>query len=88
MRRDVLGDLQPLEAQAGYVESTFRESRGPQVQFTYLTGRDRLAAIRDMPLLDVATGESIKAGICLPLLRASRPPHSRQGPSPSLGPMP
>ena len=62
VRRDVLGDLRPLEAQAGYVESTFRESRGPQGQFTYLTGRDRLAAIRDMPLLDVATGESIKAG--------------------------
>jgi len=62
VRQDVLGELRPLEAEEGYVESSFRESRGPEGQFTYLSGRDRLVAIRDMPLLDVATGESIKAG--------------------------
>jgi hypothetical protein len=61
VRQDVLGELRSLEVEEGYVESSFRESRGPQGQFTYLAGGNRLTAIGAMPLLDISTGESITA---------------------------
>ena len=56
VRRDVLGSLRPLTAVEGYVESTFRESRDPAGDMTFLSGPSRLRLIQDLPLLNVETG--------------------------------
>ena len=62
VRMDVLGSLRPLTAEEGYVESTFRESRDARQQPTFLSGSARLAALADMPLIDVTTGNTVLAG--------------------------
>lgn len=61
VRRDRLGQLSEIDVETGYTSSCFRESRGPSGELTFLTGDDRLRAIADMPLVDVATGSTIKA---------------------------
>jgi hypothetical protein len=62
VRNDVLGRLKPLTAKEGYVESTFRESRDPDGNMTYLNGIARLQVIEEMPLIDVPSCKTIKAG--------------------------
>jgi len=52
VRKDQLRDLRPLTAAAGYVESKFRESRDAQGQLTYLSGKNRLEAIRGTEVFD------------------------------------
>jgi hypothetical protein len=53
VREDVVGNLQQLSPEAGYVESRFRESRDRKGQFSFLRGADRLREIADCPLLDL-----------------------------------
>lgn len=66
VRRDLLGDLVPLTPQEGWVDARFRESRDPQGMLTYLGPRaERIAAIADMPLTDVAAGKLTTVGQCL-----------------------
>jgi hypothetical protein len=65
VRNDVMGSLRPQSAREAYVESTFRESRGSNGELTHLTGTDRLRAFGDMPLIDVVTGQRMKASTLL-----------------------
>jgi hypothetical protein len=62
VRRDRLADLSPLTPEQGYVESLFRESRDAQGRLTYLSGSARRAAIAEMPLVDVVSGETLRVG--------------------------
>jgi hypothetical protein len=51
----------PLPSPAdAWRESRFRESRDDSGALTYLAGQQRLHAIADMPLLDVASGETLR----------------------------
>ncbi len=61
VRRDRLGGAREVSVEEGYVASRFRESRDAQGRLTYLSGPARLDAIRDMPLVDVTTGERLTA---------------------------
>jgi hypothetical protein len=61
VRRDHLNGLKPCTASEAYVESRFRESRGPDGQLTLLRGADRLKTIADMPLYDIDSGTTIRA---------------------------
>lgn len=66
VRRDVLGDLATFTPSEGWVDARFRESRDPTGALTYLAGRaNRIAAISDLPLVDVATGATTTVGRCL-----------------------
>jgi hypothetical protein len=58
VRRDVIGDLLPADPATGWVDAKFRESRNAEGELTFLSSRtERIAAIGDMPLVDVRTGE-------------------------------
>lgn len=63
VRKDVLGELRPLRAIEGFVNSCIRESKSQTGAYTYAEGADRLSLIADMPLINVATGETIRAGL-------------------------
>ena len=57
VRRDRLNDsVSETSLEHGYVLSRFRESRDREGRLTYLTGNDRLEAIRGMPVHNVVTG--------------------------------
>lgn len=58
VRRDRLGGLRALSAAEGYVESKYRESRDASGRLSYLRGRERLRAIRELPLVDLETGNT------------------------------
>ena len=62
VRADRAHALEALSAEQGYVESRFRESRDATGSLTYLAGSARLAAIADMPLIDVASANRVRAG--------------------------
>ncbi len=55
-----LGELKPLSAEAGYVESRFRESRDTEGRLTFLSGKDRIKPIAALPLIDVTNGKSLR----------------------------
>jgi len=66
VRRDVIGDLPTLTPQEGWVDARFRESRDPTGALTYIGRRaDRIAAIADLPLVDVMTGARTTVRQCL-----------------------
>ena len=60
VRRDRLSGLLELAPGEAYVEAKFRESRDATGRLTFLSGLSRLAAIRDMPLQDVTSGERVR----------------------------
>jgi hypothetical protein len=63
VRRDVLGDLPEVSVEQAYMPSRFRESRGADGELSYVSDhRDRLALIAQMPVVDVASGETITVG--------------------------
>jgi hypothetical protein len=63
VRGDVLGPLAPLSVAEAFVESRFCESRAPDGSLSFLRARrDRLALLRDLPLVDVATGRERTIG--------------------------
>ena len=65
VRRDLLGDLRPLQPSEAWVDARFRESRGEAGNLTFIAGREqRLAAIADMTLVDVRTGTRTTVGSC------------------------
>jgi len=59
VKKDRLGNLRPLTAEAGYVESRFRESRDPSGHLTFLGGDDRLAAIGGMEVYHLELQKNI-----------------------------
>jgi hypothetical protein len=58
VRRDRLSGLREVAPEEGYVDSRFRESRGPGGQLTHLGGLDRLRAIDALPLVEVRSGRA------------------------------
>jgi len=59
VRRDRLGSIPELTPGQAHVESRFRDSRDKAGQLAFLSGRDRLAPMKEMPLIDVETGRQI-----------------------------
>ncbi len=60
VRRDVLGELEPLEPADAYVASRFRESRGPEGELTLIGDHaERRRVIGAMPLVDLESGARI-----------------------------
>lgn len=60
VRQDLLGELKPLQPSEAWVDARFRESRDDEGNLTFIASREqRLAAIAEMPLLDVRAGTSI-----------------------------
>ena len=63
VRADLLGPLQPLAAAAAFVASRFCESRNADGSLSFLRGRaEKLALLRDLPLVDVTTGREHLVG--------------------------
>jgi hypothetical protein len=60
IRKDKIGRLKPLAVAEGYIESRFRESRDPDGKLTHITGIKRLAAIKDMVVVDIENGAHVK----------------------------
>lgn len=59
VRNDYLNPSIPKPGLAeGFVDSKFKESRNAEGLLTFLTGAKRLREIRDLPLVNVVTGES------------------------------
>jgi len=59
----LLGDLRELTPAEGWVNARFRESRDVTGKLTYLSSQaERLAAIAEMPLVDVTTGATTTVG--------------------------
>jgi hypothetical protein len=58
VRRDLLRGLKTLTAVDGYVESRFRDSRDENGRLSFLSGRDRLRAIQDLPVTDISEGKT------------------------------
>jgi hypothetical protein len=58
VRSDIAGELRGLELNEAYVESRFRESRDSTGRLSYVRGNDRIQLIRDMPVVQVVSGES------------------------------
>jgi hypothetical protein len=66
VQKDRLGPLRPLACEEGFVDSRFRESRGPDGELTYLRGDARRRVIADMRVVDVATGKTVRLGDLVP----------------------
>jgi hypothetical protein len=63
VREDVAGGLEPLTPARAWAPSRFRESRGPDGALTYVGDHaERLALIRDLPVADLASGETVAIG--------------------------
>jgi hypothetical protein len=58
VRHDRLSGLRPVTAAEAYVESRFRESRDRSGDLTFLSGAERLRAIRDLPVVDLEKSET------------------------------
>ncbi|MBO9728884.1 MAG: hypothetical protein J7623_09630 [Chitinophaga sp.] len=53
VRKDKVGNLKVFTAEEGYVLSLFRESRDPRGNMNYLSGADRYACIKGLPVYNV-----------------------------------
>lgn len=60
VRADIAGEFRGLELREAYVASKFRESRDKAGKLTYVRGNDRLKLIEELPVVEVATGETAK----------------------------
>jgi hypothetical protein len=57
VRRDVAEGVRKIETQEGWIESKFRESRDENGAETHATGMSRLHLIKDLPVVNVISGE-------------------------------
>lgn len=63
VRRELVNDfVREVPLSACTREAAFRDSRGKDGALTFLSGRERAAAMADMPLLDVASGQTLTVG--------------------------
>jgi len=60
VRNDKLGTRTAMSAKQGYVQSKYRESRDSTGQLTFLSGDDRIKAIKDMPVVDLERDETVR----------------------------
>jgi hypothetical protein len=56
VRNDKVKDLKVRSIEEGYVESKFREGRLQNGRHSYLAGKNRLAALKGLPVVNVETG--------------------------------
>lgn len=59
VRDDLLGDLPHLSPEQAHVKSSFRTSRDPQGNLTFLDAQDSFSIVADLPLRDVSTGQVV-----------------------------
>ena len=59
VRNDRLGDLSPVTTSEAWFESRFRDSRDTSGQLDFKSGAARKDVIKDLPLIDVTTGEPV-----------------------------
>jgi len=57
IRNDKIKDLVPLKPEDGFVVSQFRESRDINGNLTYISGINRIKAIKGMPVLNIRTNK-------------------------------
>lgn len=63
VRRDLCPpSLRPLSAEEGFVPARLRESRDPDGRMAYFSLSEELELMRDLPLVDVTSGETVKVG--------------------------
>lgn len=60
VRNDLLKDIKELTPQNAWIQSQFRESRDQEGRLTFLSYRDRLMELADMPLVNLADGKEYK----------------------------
>ena len=71
VRNDLLGTLLPLIGEQKAFPSHHRESRAPDGKLTFARGLNRIALIRDMPVIDIETrDELLLGGIAAPYSEA------------------
>jgi hypothetical protein len=59
VRDDLLGNLPSLTPEQAYIKSTFRTSRDPQGNLTFLDLQDGFPLVADLPLVDVSTVKTV-----------------------------
>lgn len=59
VRNDRLGDLKPVTTSEAWLESRFRDSRDASGQLDFKSGPARKEVIKDLPLIDVRSGQTI-----------------------------
>lgn len=52
IRKEKIGNLKPLTAREGYVESKFRESRNKKGELDFIGGKDRLEVLKGLPVIN------------------------------------
>ncbi len=62
VRNDLRGSLKTLNPEEAYVQSTFRTSRDPQGNLTFLDFDASLRLIADLPLIDVSSDKTVNVG--------------------------
>jgi len=63
VRRDLLNEhVREVSLDSCSRQANFRDSRGANGELTFLSGSSRALAMADMPVVDVATGESMTVG--------------------------
>jgi hypothetical protein len=55
VRKDKIKGMKPLSVEQGYIQSKYRESRGPDGNLTFLSGNDRLKEIKDLEIYNTRT---------------------------------
>lgn len=58
VRKDRVGPLKIFSVAEGYVESRFRESRDQKGRLNFLSGAERLASLRGLPVFNTRTGQT------------------------------
>jgi hypothetical protein len=66
VRNDVLGSIPPVTARETYVRALYRFSRDQRGKMTFLGSEEGLTLIADLPLVDLETGSTIRAGDLAP----------------------
>ena len=56
VRSDRLGRIPPVDTDSAYIQSGFRDSRNPKGELTFLTGESRYEEIKNLPVIDLNTG--------------------------------
>lgn len=62
VRADIAGEFRARELREAYIKSKFRESRDSAGKLSYARGNDRIELIKNMPVVQVVSGETGKLG--------------------------
>ena len=60
VRADRIGKIKSKTVKEGYTESKYRESRNEKGELTFISGKDRLAKIKEMPVYNIRTKRTVK----------------------------